>query len=558
MKRTASALLFAASLATISRAQAPGTPPRDAAMLQPRGTARIVGRIVAADTGNPLNRARVGVSAPEQRVQRELTTDADGRYEATELPAGRYNLIVSKPGYVTLEYGQSRPFQRGREIDLVSGQSLDGVNFALPRGGVITGRVTDHNGEALPGIQLTALRYAFQPSGRRRLQGAGFGGFTTNDLGEFRIYGLMPGSYVVAAGAMPGMVSGPDQDGLGTTYFPGTASMDEAQSIAVEIGREAVASFSLVPARMVQVSGVVIDSRGRPMGRRMLEVSSQTETMFSARTAGRTETDGSFVIPSLPPGRYSIGVTPMRAAGLVPPEEMEFGSLAVSISGSDVTGLTIATRQGVTVSGRVIFDGSAPRPDGTSFSVSPLAADPLSPSLRVVVGGPDSGRVDATGRFRIAGVFGNVLFQPSSILRDGPWTLKSVTLNGVDITDVGYSVSEDIDGLEVTLTDRQTSLSGLVKDSRGQPADDYAVVIFPNNLRAGALPTRFIRTVRSDQRGRYQTRGLPPGSYFAAAVEFLEQGEHYDPTFQQRIRRTGTALSLKEGQSLALDFNLLP
>src|SRR6188508_856134 len=74
----------------------------------PKGTGRIAGRIVSADTGNPIRRAQVRLSAPEIRVNRTDTTDNDGKYEFADLPAGRYRLQVSKTGYVTLEYGQAQ------------------------------------------------------------------------------------------------------------------------------------------------------------------------------------------------------------------------------------------------------------------------------------------------------------------------------------------------------------------------------------------------------------------------------------------------------------------
>ena len=109
----------------------------------------------------------------------------------------RYRLYVSKAGYVSLEYGQARPFEAGKPLDIASGQTLEKIDFSLPRGSVITGRITDEFGDPVTDVQVQAMRYQFA-NGERQLANAGRVS-TTDDLGQFRIFGLMPGDYVVRA-----------------------------------------------------------------------------------------------------------------------------------------------------------------------------------------------------------------------------------------------------------------------------------------------------------------------------------------------------------------------
>ena len=137
--------------------------------------------------------------------------------------------------------------------------------------------------------------------------------------------------------------------------------------------------------------------------------------------------------------------------------------------------------------------------------------------------------------------------------------MKSVTLNGVDITDTPFEAkaSTNVTGLEIILTDQQTTLSGTVKNSRGEPVKDFVVAIFPAALRDGALPTRFTRTIRPDQEGRYQIRALPPGDYVAVALESLEQGREWDPAFQQIVKPRGKAFRLNDAQAVTLDLALI-
>jgi hypothetical protein len=563
MNASAAATLAMVLSVSAVLAQIPAAPPRDRPVQAPTGTGRIRGRVVAADNGNPIARAQISVYGTEANISRSITTDADGRYEATNMPAGPYQISVSRLGFVTLQFGQTRPFESGRQLTLGDGQSLDRIDFALPRGGVITGRISDHNGEPLPGIQVHPLRYSYGPSGTRQLGAApsgarAFAGFVTDDLGQFRIYGLMPGSYIVATGPQPGMVAGPEYEGLGPTYYPGTANASEAQLVSVGVAEEVHAHFALVPSRLARVSGVVFDSRGRPVASRSLNLSTHTDSIVSSRSVGMTRKDGTFDIPSVPPGEYSIDVTPYNArTGLVAPEEFEFASVPISVTGQDISGLTITMHAGWTVVGRVVFEGSSPRPSARPLSVVPVAADPGSGGW-VSSRGADNGRVDSDGNFRVTGVNGNVRFSTTLLTAGESWTLKSVRLRGVDITDVGYNVASDIDGVEVVLTDRRTTVSGIAKDARGETVSNYVVVVLPKDLKPGTLPTRFVRAINPDQQGRYQTPGLPPGNYVAAAVEFLESGSHYDPSYQKRLRERGTSFTLKEGQQLVLDLQLTP
>ena len=131
---------------------------------------------------------------------------------------------MSRSGFISLEYGQTRPSQSGRELELVDGQTLNGIDFALSRGGVITGRITDHNGEPQAGIPMSALRLLWGPGGTRqheRISLRLFDRILTDDLGQYRIYGLSPGSYIVAAGAAaPGMIGMPEPTVQGDDVLP--------------------------------------------------------------------------------------------------------------------------------------------------------------------------------------------------------------------------------------------------------------------------------------------------------------------------------------------------
>src|SRR5205085_2307994 len=178
------------------------------------------------------------------------------------------------------------------------------------------------------------------------------------------------------------------------------------------------------------------------------------------------------------------------------------------------------------------------------------------PEQGLIIGGTaESGLVDEAASFKITGVTGKVLFRAISLPMG--WSMKSVKLQGQDITDVPFDLTTNTTGLEVTLTDRQASVSGLVHNTRGQPVKDFVVVLLPRNLRDGLVPNRFINNLRPDQDGRFLLRPIVPGDYLVAAVESLDSGEEWDPTVQQRLRDQAKPFTVNEGQAITLDLTLL-
>src|SRR5689334_10701263 len=208
----------------------------------PRGTAIMRGQIVAADNGSPIRRAQVRVTSPDAREGRLATTDSQGRFEIKELPAGRYTLTASKGGFVSLQYGQRRPSESGTPLELGDGQTIEKISIGLPRGSVLGGRITDEFGEPVANASVVAWRFAYS-AGTRRLMPAGQNARdTTDDLGQFRLFGLPPGDYYVSATLRTGgpEVTDPmgEISGYANTYFPGTPNVAEATRVTLAVSQE--------------------------------------------------------------------------------------------------------------------------------------------------------------------------------------------------------------------------------------------------------------------------------------------------------------------------------
>lgn len=262
--------------------------------------------------------------------------------------------------------------------------------------------------------------------------------------------------------------------------------------------------------------------------------------------------DGRFSVASVPPGEHFIEVSPR-------PGDAESASVPISAGGQDISDLVITTTPGATISGQVTFEGGlAPQTPMRVFVTSP---DPGGPGPTRIFDSTQ-GVLDEKGRFQIRGLFGRAMF---NVLPGVPgvgtagWFLKSVTIDGEDFTDVPFDISTaaDTTRIEIVMTDKQTTLSGTVRNGRGEQVIDYTVAVFPERLREGAMPARYTRTFRPDQQGRFQTRGLPPGQYLAVAVESLEQGGPWDPAFRKHVEPTAKRFTLTEGQAATVDLQLM-
>jgi protocatechuate 3,4-dioxygenase beta subunit len=519
------------------------------------------------DTGNPLRGALVQVTAAELQVRRAANTDADGRYEVDALPAGRYTLSVSKGGYVTLQFGQQRPFEQGRPLELSDAQIVDRIDFGLPRGGVITGRIVDAFGDPIAGIRVDARRYQYLPGGQRQLVPAGFFGVVpSDDRGHYRIYGLMPGTYVVAASpggsamvVMPGpggaLTSVSANAGLATTYFPGTAAADDAQAVTVMLGQEAIADFALVGVKAARVAGLVRDSQGKPFSRASITLRQSRMMSGEQPNFSQTGEDGAFTIANVAPGEYVLDVRHMRRGPTTTTPD-EFAAVPVSVAGEDITNLLITTSTGASVRGRVIFEGAKPPTSGgLPLRILPASSEP-GMNFMPMTSSQDNGLVEADSTFQITGVSGNVLFRATPM--PPGWTQKRVTLGGRDITDTGIEVplGDSVTGLEVVVTDRESTLAGTVRNTRGALVTDYVLVVLPRYAKEGTNQMRFVATARPDQQGRFQMRGRPPGEYVALALPSLDQSGAWDPSVQERVRAEGKPFVLREGESLTLELQI--
>ena len=571
--------------------QRPQQPARDtpAQPSTPAPSGKISGRVVAADSGRPIKRARVFVNAAELPGGRGMLTDDSGTYEITDLPAGRYTLNVSKSGFVSLSYGQRRPLQAGTPLQLLDGQQLKSVDFSLPRGGVISGRVLDEDGEAVPGAMVRVMRYQYQ-QGDRRLTQAGTA--QTDDRGQYRVWGLMPGDYYVNAltripgfggqmgpggrGGPGGRAGGPggrgaamaalaggnvpqsfagggddqEQMNYAPTYYPGVTAVEQARPITLGVSQEALdISFNMQLVRTSRLSGHVTNPDGTATTAgnvNLMPDGSGRGGQMGQNYGGRIQWDGAFSIANVPPGRYILRARSGDS------ETPQFAMQPITLDGSDIDGLAVMLSAGATLTGTVVFNpGQSPAPDATQVRIT-------APSTDLSAFGPQpNARVDKDGRFTLSGVAaGAHLVRSNGNLRG--WTLKSVTVAGRDVTDTPIEVrsGQSLSNVTIVFTDKINEISGTITTTTGAPMPDYTVLAFPTDQSLWRPQARQIATTRPDQTGKYRLRGLPPGEYYVTTVDPAEQGEWFEPAYLDEHRAGASRLTLGDGDVKTQDFKV--
>lgn len=555
----AGVLLLVACSPVVAQPPGQSAAARDQRSAAPAGSAAIRGRIVAADTGRPLRRALIRVTGGELAGgPRTANTSADGRFEIRDLPAGRFTIAASRGGYLQLKYGQRRPFEQAKPLQVLDRQVVEHVDFALPKMSLITGHMTDDTGDPVENVIVLALRSMYL-NGRRQLVSVGKL-VETDDSGGYRLTGLAPGTYVVQARASDKWIvdSGGHEETMGfaPTYAPGVTHVTEAQKIAVGLGQEASGvDFSLVPGRTARISGTALDSRGRPFSSVSLgsEVRGLDFGRFGSAGSATVAPDGTFTIKDVAPGEYKVRASSRDSVNA----GAEVAIVPITVDGVDIDDVALTGSAGGTVSGQVVVEGD-PLPKSTRVRITIVERTLGQPDPMLVgFSGAANGQVKDDGTFVVNNVFGPARIEVANLPDE--WAVRAILHDGQDITDAPLTPrsGEQLTGVQVMIVSRLTKITAQIVDERGAPVADGTLMVFPTDSTKWFDNSRAVRAARPDQKGDCELKGLPPGEYLAVAVDYVEEGLWYDPDYLESIRRYAQKLTVIEGQTQAVTARLV-
>jgi protocatechuate 3,4-dioxygenase beta subunit len=528
-------------------------PPRDVRPEASRtGTAVIRGRVVDAQTGRALRRVKITLTAPELgREGVSTSTDSDGAYELTELPAGRFTLAAQRGGYLQLRYGQRRPLEQGKPLELVEGQVLVDVDFALQPMGIISGRISDELGDPIAGVWVSAQRFIYRDNRRRLMPDSPIA--TTDEDGEYRIVGLVPGTYLVSARTLEKWTvneRGREETiGYAPTFFPGITDASTATRVTMTSGQfMSNVDFSLVPGRAAAISGTALDSRGQPLRNVQLvhELLGTGGGLVGMAGTGTVSSDGRFQIPGVPPGDYKLQASGTQESVVLP----------IAVNGVDITNVQLTTSAGWSARGNVVIDSDVPAGlRRNQVTISPVSVAGRN-GMSMPGGAVPRQVMNDDWTFSVTGVVGAARLRVT--FPEG-WAVKAVLQGNRDIADLSldFGSGEGLAGVQVVLTDRVATVTGQVVDQKGTTGPDGTVLLFPADATKWYEGSRFVRVARPDQRGQYRIPGVLPGEYWLVAIDYVEDGIWNDPEYLESIRRDAQRVALVDPAPQSFSLKLV-
>jgi Carboxypeptidase regulatory-like domain len=514
-------LLVAAALHIF--AQAPGDTTGAKCVLE--GTA------VDFATGEPVRKATVRLTPEKSKAPGQLaTTDESGRFQFQEIPPGEYELTGERTGYVKGEFGASKAGDAGAPLRLYAGDKLSGLTLKLARCSIVTGKVSDENGDPIAKVLVSAVR-------RSWLRGQPFysslPGAYTDDTGSYRISDLPPGRYYLSADASSDRFvekQGGQEKQILWSFYPGSRSLDGAEALDVQSGQDVAGiDFKLAPEPVFHIRGKLTEEIDN------FALSVHFHKLGNG-IAGELENglkpDGTFDFAGAPAGTYDVE--------LVSDDHMQtIARTSVEVKKSDVNRLVIPVPKKLRVKGIVH------RPDSdTPARLTVFARDLDSPAMSFpygVVTGLD-------GQFEIDDLWpGRYVFNIDD-KAPGEY-VKSVQYRGQETLGAGAELSGGTGEVEIILARGAARVEGSVRAEEGTFVGGLDVVLAPRvngRLLLG----------KTDQNGRVSFEDVAPGAYDVFAVANMDTGLLENRDFISQLQGDGTEIEIPENGNLQIDIPL--
>jgi len=513
----------------------------------------IAGIVLDAGENSPLRRAVVTLSTVEAQPQDAVAwTDANGRFSFGYLPAGRYQIRVTKDGYQPAAYnGAGNPNRPPETIQLAVGESRSGLMLRLKLISSINGVVLDEDGDPLPGVQVLVMRPEFR-RGRRKLMPGPMA--MTDRTGHYRLSGLVGGQYAVAVNSLnraavkihPEASAGEPQQqySYGAQYYPGADRAESATLIAVQPGQEISQIDFRLQARPAALIGgkIIIPANAGSVKDVSVRIMSQDLGNRMAMGAGAPPPDYNFRGPQLAPGSYllvaqaTIESRPYRGVQMIDLGPQGLHDIAIPIEAS------------VDLTGSVSVEGPDAGKHAASF-VTLVPGDDIpwnAPPLRA--------NVNKDGSFKITGVPPGVWDINAGPIPSSGY-IKSMRLGDQDVlTEEMMIRPSTAEPLKIVLSTRAATLEGDVV--QGDQPTRAAILLAPDGKFRRV--TSFNRFAVADDKGHFEIKNATPGEYRLYAFEELDQRSIQDPDFLKPFERFGVPVTLREGPNDSQKLSLIP
>ena len=507
-----------------------------------------------------------------------VLTDSQGRFAIRELDAGAYRISAGANGYAKQEYGQRTAGGQGTAVNLNAGQTAS-VGISLTQAGSVSGRIRDNTGQPVTGMQVQLLKPTYNANGQRSFQSAGSS--RSDDRGEYRLFWITPGRYLVMASStansnVGAVISSPNEmagDSIAPTFYPGSADISQAVTIDVKPGAD-IGGVDVIVNRQpsYRIRGRLIDSRNgqAPITANVTLATPSLTGGISSSSPNQTYNgrDGMFDLRDVSPGPHilraslpvsSNTVTLANAGTVSAASQAVYGQVLLNVTG-DMDGVVLTLSSGVSISGRLAMEGpptAGPQGQGslTLYRVQLRPSD--NGVLTSIPGGlmPQSQATNADGMFRIDSVASGE-FRVSFAPLNQDVYLKQARFNQNDVLNKPMQFSSSDSGtLEVLLSSRGGQIDGMVTNERQQGVPSIEVVLIPDRQRdRGDL----YKVATSDASGHFNLRGIAPGDYHLFAWEAIDPYAYFDPDLLKQYESKGKPVHIAESAKENIDVLMIP
>lgn len=491
-------------------------------------TASISGKVTLK--GNGLAGVPVGARPERQNGPRNsgvtVTTDQQGNYRMSNLVPGEYEVGPAAPQYVVA--GD----QPNKRFILAEGENLEGIDFTLIRGGAITGKVTDAEGRPIIEERIEIIG----PEGpnRQRTVRLSHAFNVTDDRGVYRVYGLEPGKYKIAAGVAEDQLQ---FGGLRRLYYTQTfypSTNDQSKATVIEVTEGGEATNIDITLRKSQptftVTGRIINTdTGKPASNVRIGLQKFRENGSSGTSGPTSNALGEIKLENLTPGKYGVYLD----SSVPPNSELHAEPVSFEIVDQDITNLVLNAYTPGSVSGVIVMEGMD---DKTRRSINALMimAHVVAENNEIGFGNASHSHVNPDGSFTVRGMrAGQVMFSvfPTSGSPASQFDIARIERNGVVQQRLDIKDRERITGVRLILKSRSGSIQGIVKFENGQlPSASF---VQAEVSKVGE--ENFGMSLQLDDRGRFKSSALAAGVYEVTVVVYTARHNQPPPTAKQQV-----------------------
>jgi hypothetical protein len=510
---------------------------------------RVEGRLVDSATGEGIRKGWLTLRPAGANGSGYTTlSDSSGNFVFERVEPAKYSISAEHAAYL-------RFTAPSKQITVTPGDTVQAGRIELKAQGVLSGRVTDEDGDPFPnGVQVQVSRWQWDPqTGQRTLTQIKQTG--ADDQGNFRLAGLAPGLYYLSAFGSRTTAAFDDRTTIGgseayvTTFYPGSSGPAGATPVELTAGGEIRGlSLRLRKSRVSRIRGTARDvSTGEAVNQVALQLIPLGGYAIRPLTndAVAVVQNGAFEFPRVQPGAYTILSADTAGAG------RPMGRYDLTVAEGDLDVL-LQLGPGATLEGKFRMEASEPLPEGLQFGLRSADGTRLAPFSK-----PDS--KDATPR--VSGILAGRYWIDvrGNLNRPSPNAyVKSIHLGDLDVTNRMIDIASGaLPALDVLISANGGSVTGVVRNQKGDAAQASQVVLAPAARELGDV-LRLVKLSAAGSDGAFRFAGVAPGDYLLFALDDFDQGPMRDPAFRAAIASKGVKVTVTEGAKLTVDVPLIP